>query len=191
MSCFVNNTARLLPIRLIRRGKFSTWVLGVWVNTTEVAWLDYLCETDFPWRKGIKFDMPMYPEHLWNWLPFGHSLLIFLIWAEFWLSERCQIGSFQTIIENAWEEWAEICHAYVSWPPSELIRIWSSYVDFPNLFINALWFCVNLRSADLFVHLYHVISEKWRRQILAHENYLVTERGYTWLVCSQTLSCFI
>ena len=33
--------------------------------------------------------------------------------------------------ENAWREWSEILHADVSWPPSELIRLWSRSVDFP------------------------------------------------------------
>ena len=35
---------------------------------------------------------------------------------------------------NAWEEWAEICHGDLSWPPSELIRFWSWAVDFPLIF---------------------------------------------------------
>ena len=33
--------------------------------------------------------------------------------------------------ENAWREWPEILHADVSWPPSELIRLWSWSVHFP------------------------------------------------------------
>ena len=37
-------------------------------------------------------------------------------------------GHFQ---ENAWREWSEILHADVSWPPSELSRLWSQSVDFP------------------------------------------------------------
>ena len=35
------------------------------------------------------------------------------------------------LLENAWREWPAILHAVVSWPPSELIRIWSRSVDFP------------------------------------------------------------
>ena len=34
--------------------------------------------------------------------------------------------------ENAWREWSEILHADVSWPPSELIRLWSRSDDFPH-----------------------------------------------------------
>ena len=35
--------------------------------------------------------------------------------------------------ENAWREWSKILHVDVSWAPSELIRLWSWSVDFPNL----------------------------------------------------------
>ena len=34
--------------------------------------------------------------------------------------------------ENAWREWPEIQHADVSWPPLELIRLWSQSVNFPS-----------------------------------------------------------
>ena len=34
-------------------------------------------------------------------------------------------------LENAREEWPELWHADVSWPPSELIKVWSRSVDFP------------------------------------------------------------
>ena len=34
--------------------------------------------------------------------------------------------------ENTWREWAEILHADVSWPPSELISSWLRFVDFSN-----------------------------------------------------------
>ena len=40
---------------------------------------------------GLKFYMLMYLDHLQNWLVYGHSLLIFLIFALFWLSETGQI----------------------------------------------------------------------------------------------------
>ena len=36
-------------------------------------------------------------------------------------------------LENTWREWLEILHADASWPPSELIRLWSWSVDFPLL----------------------------------------------------------
>ena len=32
--------------------------------------------------------MDMYPDRLQNWLDYGHGLLIFLILARFWLSEK-------------------------------------------------------------------------------------------------------
>ena len=42
-------------------------------------------------RNSLKFDMLMYVHHL----HFGHSLLIFLIWTAFWLSQTCQNCVFQ------------------------------------------------------------------------------------------------
>ena len=37
------------------------------------------------WGNGLKFCMLVHRGHLQNWLGYGHSLLIFLIWALFWL----------------------------------------------------------------------------------------------------------
>ena len=34
------------------------------------------------------------------------------------------------ILENAWRELPEIFHADVSWPPSQLIKLWSQSGDF-------------------------------------------------------------
>ena len=36
------------------------------------------------------------------------------------------------LAENSWREWPKILHADVSWPLSELIRLWSRFVDFPS-----------------------------------------------------------
>ena len=44
---------------------------------------------------GLKFCMLMYLDHFQNWVVYGHSLLIFLIWGLFWLSEMGQICGFQ------------------------------------------------------------------------------------------------
>ena len=44
---------------------------------------------------SLKFCMLMYLDHHQNWLVFGHTLLIFLILALFWLSEAGQIWGFQ------------------------------------------------------------------------------------------------
>ena len=43
---------------------------------------------------GLKFYMLMYLDHFQNWFVGGHSLLIFLILALFWLSETGQIWGF-------------------------------------------------------------------------------------------------
>ena len=135
---------------------------------------------------GLKFCALMYLDHFQNWLVYGHSLVIFLIFALFGLSETGQIWGFRVFpgermeemawnfarwcilttfrtdksmvtiwwfflfwrvldlvkrvkfgvsgyfLENAWKKWPEILHADVSWPPSELISLWSRSGDFFN-----------------------------------------------------------
>ena len=44
---------------------------------------------------SLKFYILMYLDHLQNWFVYGHSLLIFLILALFWLSETGQIWGFR------------------------------------------------------------------------------------------------
>ena len=63
----------------------------------------------------------MYLDQVQNWLVYGHGQLLFLILALFWLSETGQIGGFRAFPGERMEEWPEILHADVSWPPSELI----------------------------------------------------------------------
>ena len=50
--------------------------------------------------------MLMYLDHLQNWLVYGHSLLIFLILALFWLSEMGQIWGFRAFSGECMEEMA-------------------------------------------------------------------------------------
>ena len=73
--------------------------------------------------------MLLYPDHFQNWLDYGCSLVIFLILVLFWLSEMGQIWGFQAFSGKPIEE---ILHADVSWPLSELIRLWLQFVDFSN-----------------------------------------------------------
>ena len=42
--------------------------------------------------------MLVYPGHLQDWLDYGHDLVIFLILALFWLSEKGQICGFQAFL---------------------------------------------------------------------------------------------
>ena len=42
-------------------------------------------------RNGLKCCMLMHTDYFRDWEVFGHSLLIFLIFAQFWLSETSQI----------------------------------------------------------------------------------------------------
>ena len=50
--------------------------------------------------------MLLYPDHLQNWLDYGHSLVIFLILVLFWLSETGQIWGFQAFSGKPIEEMA-------------------------------------------------------------------------------------
>ena len=75
----------------------------------------------------------MYLDQLQNWLVYGHGLLIFVILALFWLSERGQIWGFRAYAGERMEEMAwKILHDDVSWPPAELFSSWSRSVDFCN-----------------------------------------------------------
>ena len=90
------------------------------------------------WRmhsgNGLKFCMLMYLDHLQNWLVYGHGLLIFLNLAGFFhLVKWVKFGvSGHFLPENPLRKWPGILHADVSWAPSELIRLWLSFVDFIN-----------------------------------------------------------
>ena len=57
-------------------------------------------------RNGPKFYMLMYPDHLQNWLVYGHGLLILLILALFWLNETGQIWGFRAFPGERMEEMA-------------------------------------------------------------------------------------
>ena len=74
---------------------------------------------------GLKFGMLMYLGHLQNWLVYGHSLLIFLILVLFWLMKRVKFGVSRHFLDNPLQKCPEILHADVSWPPWELINLWS------------------------------------------------------------------
>ena len=45
-------------------------------------------------RNGLQFGMLMYPDHLQNWLDYGHGLLIFFPLAPLQLSETGRIWGF-------------------------------------------------------------------------------------------------
>ena len=73
------------------------------------------------WRtlsgNGLIYCMLMYLEHLKNWLVYGHSLLIFLIWAFFYLVKWVKFGVSGHFMENPFRKWPKILYADVSWPP--------------------------------------------------------------------------
>ena len=49
------------------------------MNRSNLWFLGFLLRTRG--RSGLKFGMLMYPDHLQNWLDFGHGLLIFIIFV--------------------------------------------------------------------------------------------------------------
>ena len=51
--------------------------------------------------------------------------------------KRVKFGVSGYFLENAWRKWPEILHADESWPPSELISLWSRSGDFSNF--GAFW----------------------------------------------------
>ena len=55
---------------------------------------------------GLKFYMLMYLDRLQNWLVYDYGLLIFLILAQFWLSETGQIWGFRAFPRECMEEMA-------------------------------------------------------------------------------------
>ena len=57
---------------------------------------------------GLKFDMLMNPDHLFNGLHFGHGVLIFLILGYFDLAKLIKFAVARHFLENAWEEWAKM-----------------------------------------------------------------------------------
>ena len=77
-------------------GTILTYWNGSNLGFPSISWTTH-------WGNGLKFCMLMYHDHLQNWLSYGHSLLIFLILALFWLG-----------------------HIWGFWP------FWSCSVDFPH-----------------------------------------------------------
>ena len=82
-------------------------------------------------RDGLKFDMLMIPDYLWNWLHFGHSPDLGGILTQW---KGVKLAVFRHFLESAWEEWSEIFHADVCWSPSELIGFWLMVCWFSSLF---------------------------------------------------------
>ena len=88
------------------------------------------------WRmhggNGLKYGMLLYPDQLQTSLDYVNGLLIFLILVLFWVSETGQIWGSRHFLENPLRKCSEMLHADVSWPLSELIRLWLQFVDFSN-----------------------------------------------------------
>ena len=84
-------------------------------------------------RKSLKFCMLMYPDHLQNWLDFGHGSLIFMSFrSHIYLLKQAKFWFSRHLPENTQREWPKILHADLSWPLSELIIFLSCSVDFPH-----------------------------------------------------------
>ena len=89
-------------------------------------------------RKGLKFDMLMYPDTLLDGWNFGHGLLIFFILAIFWLSETSQICSFRAFIsECMWGIGYNLpcwCILATFRTDSNLVKAYCNYSSFSCLF---------------------------------------------------------
>ena len=106
-------------------GTILTWWNGSNLGFPGISWGTH-------GGNGLKFCMLMYLDHLQNWLVLGHGLLTFVIWHYFDLVKRVKFGVSRHFLENAWREWPEIWYAAVSWPHSELIRLWLLSGDISN-----------------------------------------------------------
>ena len=95
-------------------------------------------------------------------LPSALGALV-LILALFWLREMGKFVVSGHCLENTlWREWPEIWYAAVSWPPSELIRLWLQFVDFSNFdAILTLWKGSNLGFPGMLVMLCGFSSLWW------------------------------
>ena len=65
---------------------------------------------------GLKFCTLMYLDHLQNWPVYGHSLLIFLILALFWLSETGLFLGFRAFPREPIEgmAWNVVCYCILT-----------------------------------------------------------------------------
>ena len=76
--------------------------------------------------------MLLYPDHLQNWLDYGYDLVIFLILVLFDLVKLIKFDVSRHFLENPFSKWPDVLHADVSWPLSEVNRLWLQFVDFSN-----------------------------------------------------------
>ena len=87
----------------------------------------------------LKFYMLMYLDRLQIWLVYGYGLLIFLIWALFWLSGACQIWGFRAFPGERIEglAWNMVCCCILTTFRTDkiMIAVWW-FCEF--------WYCVDL-----------------------------------------------
>ena len=79
---------------------------------------------------GLKFVMLMYPDHLQNWLDFGHVLLIYVILVAPSHNKTGHIWSFRILFVHRMGiiAWNLTCWCILT--TSEMIRFWSWFVYF-------------------------------------------------------------
>ena len=71
------------------------------------------------WRKGLKYHMLLYPDHL---IRFWSRSVDFTNFGGILTQWNISNVWFPYLMENAWQYWPEIWHADISWLPSELLR---------------------------------------------------------------------
>ena len=99
-------------------------------------------------RNGLKFYMLMYPDHLWNWLYFGHDLLIFLILVAFWLVKQVKFVVSGYFLENmGGMSWNMICWCILTTLGLIWFRSW--FGEFPHICHDRSLGAVSIRKTVL------------------------------------------
>ena len=92
--------------------------------------------------------------------------------------KRVKFGVSGHFPENAWREWAQILHADVSWPLSELISLWLRFVDFSNFGIIYLMKRVKFVVSG---HFLEKASKEWPEILYADVSWPPWELISLWL----------
>ena len=115
---------------------YSLWIFLIWA-------LFWLSEMGQIWGFQV-FPREHIEEMAWNFArwcilsifrteQFMASVCGFIqFWHYFDLVKQVKFGVSGHFLENVWRKWPEIWYAAVSWPHSEVIRLWLRSGDFSN-----------------------------------------------------------
>ena len=101
----------------------------VFVVTSEIKLIPLYC-SHFEWPEIRHADVSWPP---WQLIRFWSSSVDFSSFGRhFDLVKQAKFAISGHFLESTREEWPQIWHVDVFWPPSEQIRFWSRYVDIPH-----------------------------------------------------------